>query len=102
MQAVNGALSSLSICMAYVADVLHPEHRAPAFGLLLCSFSVGILVGPLGGGYIPPSVASVAALAGLITCVFYVAVLIPESTTAENRLAVSHIYLILANAGRSV
>lgn len=85
-QALNGALSSMSICMAYVADVLHPDHRAPTFGLILCSFSVGILVGPLGGGYINPRVASIAALSGLLSCVLYVIFLIPESTTKESRL----------------
>lgn len=71
--------------MAYVADLVRPEHRAASFGLILCSFSVGILVGPLGGGYISPPVASVAALAGLLFCVLYVALLVPESSTPEAR-----------------
>lgn len=87
-QALNGALSSMSICMAYIADLLHPDHRAPAFGLILCSFSVGILVGPAGGGYIQPKMASVLAPAGLLGCILYIALLIPESTTRESRLAV--------------
>ena len=90
MQAINGALSSVSICMAYVADVLHPEHRASSFGIILCCYSIGILVGPLGGGYIPPKTASVVSLGGLLLCVLYIILLIPESTSKENRLAVSH------------
>lgn len=89
LQALNGALSSLSICMAYVADLLHPEHRAPTFGLVLCSYSVGILVGPFGGGYVPPKLASIIAPAGLVGCILYIIFFIPESTTKESRLAVS-------------
>ena len=85
VQAVNGALSSLSVCMAYIADLLQPEHRAPAFGLVLCSYSLGILVGPLGGGYLPPAIASTAALAGMLFCILYVAALVPESTTERSR-----------------
>lgn len=83
LQAVNGALSSISICMAYVSDKLHPENRAPTFGLIICSFSVGILVGPLGGGYIPPPIASILALSGILFCVLYVLFFIPESVTPE-------------------
>ncbi len=89
LQAINGAFSSISICMAYVADLVLPQHRAATFGLILCSFSVGILVGPLGGGYITPAVASILALAGLCFCVFYVVLLIPESSSLESRQKVS-------------
>ena len=89
MQAVNGALSSVSICMAYVADKLHPENRAPTFGLIICSFSVGILVGPLGGGYITPPIASLLSLSGVLFCVLYVLFFIPESVTAEASQLVS-------------
>lgn len=89
LQAVNGALSSISICMAYTADLLQPRHRAPTFGLILASFSVGILVGPLGGGYVSPPTAAIVALAGLGGCVLYVVLLIPESTTKEGRLKVT-------------
>ena len=85
VQAVNGAFSSISICMAYVADLIMPEHRAATFGLILCSFSVGILVGPLGGGYIHPPLASILALAGLCFCVLYVVLFIPESSSLESR-----------------
>ena len=83
--------------MAYVADLVLPQHRAAAFGLILCSFSVGILVGPLGGGYITPPVASIAALVGLCFCVLYVVLLIPESSSAEARQKVTlQAYLVIA------
>lgn len=71
--------------MAYVADLILPQHRAATFGLILCSFSVGILVGPLGGGYITPPVASILALSGLCFCILYVVLLVPESSSAESR-----------------
>ena len=41
IQAVNGAISSLSISLAFVADLLAPQHRAACFGLIMASFSVG-------------------------------------------------------------
>ena len=41
LQAVNGAISSLSISLAFVADLLAPQHRAACFGLIMASFSVG-------------------------------------------------------------
>jgi DHA1 family tetracycline resistance protein-like MFS transporter len=85
-QAINGALSSFSICMAYASDLLQVDNRAPAFGLILSSFSVGILVGPLGGGYIPPKICSFVALGGVAFCVIVAAFLIPESTTKETRM----------------
>lgn len=89
LQALNGAFSSVSICMAYVADLIQPQNRAASFGLILCSFSVGILVGPLGGGYIRPTTASILALVGLMICILYVILLVPESSTQESRQKVS-------------
>lgn len=103
MQALNGAFSSISICMAYVADLVRSEHRAATFGLILCSFSVGILVGPLGGGYITPPVASILALAGLGFCILYVVLLIPESSSVEARRKVRPLFprlALITNKGR--
>lgn len=41
MQVITGAFSSVSIALSYIADVIHPQNRAPAFGIMMASFSFG-------------------------------------------------------------
>lgn len=54
MQALYGAFSCISLALAYVADRLQPCHRAPAFGYVMASLCVGVLLGPLVGGALNP------------------------------------------------
>ena len=53
-QALYGAFSCISLALAYVADRLQPQHRAAAFGYVMASLSIGVLVGPLLGGALDP------------------------------------------------
>eukprot|EP00891_Asterochloris_glomerata_P006385 jgi/Astpho2/6385/Aster-06047 len=84
--AVNGAISSLSISLAFVADLLAPQHRAACFGLIMASFSVGILVGPVMSRYLTAMTASYVAMGGVAFCLAYVAVMLPESLSQQSRL----------------
>lgn len=54
-QALYGAFSCISLALAYVADKLQPRHRAPAFGYVMASLCVGVLIGPLLGGALQPA-----------------------------------------------
>ncbi len=50
--AANGMVSSFSLSVTMVADLLHQCHRATVIGYLSACFSIGILIGPILGGYI--------------------------------------------------
>ena len=41
-RALTGAVNSISVALAYIADKTSPQHRAPAFGLLLATATLGI------------------------------------------------------------
>ena len=85
MQALFGAFSSISISLAYTADLLAPRLRAPTFGFILASFSLGILLGPLLGANIPLPMASLLAVTGIGVCIAFVAVFMPESLPLAKR-----------------
>ncbi|KAL3156285.1 hypothetical protein ABBQ32_012557 [Trebouxia sp. C0010 RCD-2024] len=85
-QALNGSISSVSICLAYVADKLPPGHRAACFGLILASFSMGILIGPPIGGLLQPIVASYVAISCVLGSLLYVIVVLDESLSERSRL----------------
>ena len=89
LQALNGSISSVSICLAYVADKLPPGHRAACFGLILASFSMGILIGPPIGGLLPPIIASYVAISCVLGSLLYVIVVLEESLSERSRIAVS-------------
>lgn len=42
--------SSISTAMAYISDVVTPEKRAGAFGMIGAAFGVGFILGPALGG----------------------------------------------------
>ena len=42
-RALTGVANSISIALAYIADKTSPQHRAPAFGLLLATATLGTL-----------------------------------------------------------
>ena len=88
LQAMNGSISSVSICLAYVADKLPPGHRAACFGLILASFSMGILIGPPIGGLLPPIIASYVAISCVLGSLLYVVVVLEESLSERSRLEV--------------
>src|SRR6266436_4198888 len=44
--------SSIPTAMAYIADVVVPEKRAGAFGMIGAAFGLGFIVGPALGGWL--------------------------------------------------
>ncbi|KAK9805583.1 hypothetical protein WJX72_006405 [[Myrmecia] bisecta] len=86
-QALNGAFSSLTIALSFVSDLMQPRHRAATFGLILASFSVGVLIGPGLGGFLPPVWAAWGAIGGIGFAITYTAVVLPESLSASAKCA---------------
>ena len=86
---VSGITSaSISTAHAYVADVLPPERRPHAFGILGAAFGIGFVLGPALGGVLgaedprlPFWVAAVLSLAN--AC--YGLLVLPESLSLERR-----------------
>jgi DHA1 family tetracycline resistance protein-like MFS transporter len=82
--------ASISTGTAYVSDVVAPEKRAAAFGMIGAAFGVGFVLGPALGGLLGNSdprlpfwVAGGLSLANAIYGFF----VLPESLSAEKRQA---------------
>ncbi len=82
--------ASISTAMAYISDVVAPEQRARAFGLVGAAFGVGFILGPALGGLLgnadprlPFWVAGGLSLTNAIYSYFFV----PESLALEKRQA---------------
>ncbi|KAK9805503.1 hypothetical protein WJX72_001711 [[Myrmecia] bisecta] len=86
-QALIGAFSSVTMSLSYVADLMQPRHRAATFGLIQASFSVGVLIGPGLGGFLPPIWAVWGAIGGIGLAIAYTAVFVPESLSASAKSA---------------
>jgi len=84
VRSMTGAINSLACCLAYVADVTSPLNRAPAFGLLLATASMGVVAAPIGAQMEAPSLA-VTAVTMHLACVAFAALLLPESLSLERR-----------------
>ena len=82
--------ASISTAMAYISDVVAPEKRASAFGMIGAAFGVGFVLGPALGGLLGTSdprlpfwVAGGLSLTNAIYGYFFV----PESLPSERRRA---------------
>jgi DHA1 family tetracycline resistance protein-like MFS transporter len=80
--------ASISTAMAYISDVVAPEKRAGAFGMIGAAFGVGFILGPAVGGLLgnfdprlPFWVAGFLSLTNGIYCYF----LVPESLPLDQR-----------------
>lgn len=80
--------ASISTAMAYISDVVAPEKRAGAFGMIGAAFGVGFILGPALGGLLGTSdprlpfwVAGGLSLTNAIYGYFFV----PESLPHERR-----------------
>jgi len=80
--------ASISTAMAYISDVVAPEKRAGAFGMIGAAFGVGFVLGPALGGLLGTSdprlpfwVAAGLSLANAAYGYFFV----PESLPKERR-----------------
>ena len=67
---------------------LHDRCRASAFGTIMASFSLGILIGPVIGAFLNPLVAASVAAATGGFCMLFIAFLLPESLSQEDSEAV--------------
>lgn len=86
---ISGITSaSISTSYAYVADVLPPERRPQAFGILGAAFGIGFVLGPALGGVLgaadPRLPFWVAAVLSLVNACYGILVL-PESLSRERR-----------------
>jgi MFS family permease len=84
-QALVGAFSCISICLAYVADVMPARHRGATFGFIMASFSFGVVIGPMAGAVLSPLAAAWFAIGGAAFNCVYTALLLPESLSVEAR-----------------
>ncbi|MGB8340905.1 MAG: TCR/Tet family MFS transporter [Chthoniobacterales bacterium] len=84
--------ASISTAMAYISDVVVPEKRAGAFGLIGAAFGLGFIVGPALGGWLGASDPRlpfwVAGGLSLLNAAYGFLVL-PESLAVEKRRAFS-------------
>ena len=84
--------ASISTAMAYISDVVVPEKRAGAFGLIGAAFGLGFIVGPALGGWLgatdPRLPFWVAGGLSLLNAAYGFLVL-PESLALEKRRAFS-------------
>jgi DHA1 family tetracycline resistance protein-like MFS transporter len=80
--------ASITVCMAYVADISNDKNRSSNFGLLGAAFGLGFIIGPAIGGvlgsYGPAAPFIAAAVLNLANFIFGLLVL-PESLPKEKR-----------------
>ena len=85
MQAMLGAFPCISMCLACVADMVPPQHRAATFGFAMASFSSGVVAGPLAGGLLSPLAAAWVGAGGVLFNVLYTIIFVKESLPAAAR-----------------
>ncbi|KAF5835498.1 major facilitator superfamily domain-containing protein [Dunaliella salina] len=78
--ALNGMVSSFSLSITSIADLLHSTHRATAVGYMSTCFSVGILVGPVIGAGLEPIHAVYTCIGMIGLSWFFVLLFVPETS----------------------
>jgi len=82
--------ASITVCMAYIADISTDENRSTNYGLIGAAFGLGFIIGPALGGFLgtygPEAPFLAAATLNLLNFLFGIFVL-PESFAKENRRA---------------
>ena len=84
--------ASVTTAMAYISDVVVPEKRAGAFGMIGAAFGLGFIVGPALGGWlgaIDPRLPFWVAGALSLLNAAYGFLILPESLAVEQRKAFS-------------
>ena len=79
VQAVTQSVSVIAPSLAYMSDRIDRDDRAAAFGLIIASFSVAILIGPPIGALLPLHVVPYATLLMLAAAIVGTALFLPES-----------------------
>jgi MFS family permease len=85
-RAFTGAANSISVALAYIADKTSPRNRAPAFGLLLATATLGVVTAPIGASMDAKPLATTAVAGHLVTIV-YTWWRLPESLPPPMRTA---------------
>ena len=93
LQAFAGFNALLSLATAYVSDLVSAQHRASAIGLIMAAFSVGLLFGPLMGGFLGTVVASALSVVGTSLALLLLIFTVPESLSQASKEGVSSILL---------
>ena len=83
-RAVTGAANSISVALAYIADKTSPQNRAPAFGLLLATATLGVVTAPIGASMDAQPLATTAVIGHLAT-IAYTWLRLPESLAPAQR-----------------
>jgi DHA1 family tetracycline resistance protein-like MFS transporter len=86
IQVATSALSATTISLAYLADLMQPQHRAASFGIIMAVFSLAIIIGPLIGGMLTVQAALKTAMAGCLVALVYSYIFLPESLSEEARM----------------
>lgn len=80
--------ASITVCMAYVADISNDKNRSSNYGLLGAAFGLGFIIGPAIGGFLgtygPAAPFIAAAVLNFGNFIFGLLVL-PESLPKEKR-----------------
>ena len=79
----------ISLCTAYVSDLMSSHHRSSAIGLIMASFAVAFLVGPPVGGILGLKPASIIAMAGAFVALALLLLIVPESLSQAAKDTVS-------------
>ena len=93
LQAFAGFNSFLSLSTAFVSDLVSAQHRASTIGLIMAAFSVGLLFGPLLGGFLGTVVASALSVVGTSLALLLLIFTVPESLSQASKEGVSSVLL---------
>lgn len=85
VQVLTSGLSSVTVALSFIADLLPKHLRASAFGLIMAAFSLCIIIGPALGGVLSSTAAVKGALVCCTATVIYTFFMIPESLPEETR-----------------
>ena len=83
VQPFTQSVSIIAPSLAYMADRIDREQRAAAFGLIIASFSVAILIGPPVGAMMPLQTVPYATLFMLAIATAGTVLFLPESRRAS-------------------
>mmetsp|Transcript_11362 Transcript_11362/g.19903 ORF Transcript_11362/g.19903 Transcript_11362/m.19903 type:complete len:674 (-) Transcript_11362:762-2783(-) len=79
MNVFGGVVSCFSVTISALADRLPQQHMAVTIGYLSAAFSIGILVGPILGGFISTQMAVYVCVTMICATLVYLQLFFPES-----------------------
>lgn len=83
VQAFTQSISLIAPSLAYMSDLIDAPNRAAAFGLILASFSIAILVGPPIGASLDPLVVPWVTMGMIMLTFVSTFIFLPESLGQE-------------------